>query len=324
MQPTVESKAGSDGAPNGVVVAIDMGGTKIYGTVCDPDGTIRVEQRVLSTERRNGDESRDRLMCLVTGLFATPAARKRPVLGIGIGAPGIVRAREGVVSFAPNLGWVGFPLKETLERRFGVPVFVGNDANMMALGEYGFGAGRGARSMMCIAVGTGLGGGIVIDGKLIGGHNQQAGEIGYMIPGVEFLGKRYDDLGALEQIIAGPGIALRARRKLEAMESDRAVSIKTEDVFEAARGSEAWAQDVIAETVDYLALGIANVTAILDPERIVLSGGVMQSADLLLDSIRQRLEGLLPHFPELVLSELGPRAGVLGAVMLVLTQGGRG
>jgi glucokinase len=164
--------------------------------------------------------------------------------------------------------------------------------------------------MICIAVGTGIGSGIVINGQLVRGYTYSAGEVGYMIPGREFLGKVYDTFGAMEYEAAGPGIARRG-----SLAAGREVT--TGDVFDAARRQEVWAVQIIDETLKYLALTLANSASVLDPEIIVLSGGVITAApDLFVEPLRQRIEGLTPFTPRVVASTLGSQAAALGAAAL--------
>lgn len=152
----------------------------------------------------------------------------------------------------------------------------------------------------------------------IKGHNQAAGEIGYLLPGLEFLGRRYDQFGTLESLASGAGVAVRAQQLLEQERMPVPAELTAHDVFEAARRGEVWAKQVVKETVHYLALAIANISAILNPEVVVLGGGMARSADLLIEPILGCLEGTIPFVPRLVASPLGRRAAAMGAVMLVL------
>jgi glucokinase-like ROK family protein len=306
------------------VVGVDLGGTKMFGTVADLSGTAQHEIRIAHDENGPSDHV-ERLCELIQDLLDAPRPAGQRIRGIGIGAPGITLSQEGIVTWAPSLGWRDLPLKQILEERFDRPVFVENDVNLAALGELGFGAGRGARNLVCIALGTGIGAGIVIDGALYRGHNQAAGEIGYLLPGRQFLGRCYEQFGALESLASGLGIAGRARQLLQKKSPSgqlggpsEAAPLSAEDVFAAARRGESWAQQVVSETVDYLSLAVASISCLLDPQVIVLGGGVARSADLLIEPILERLAGAIPCVPHLVASQLGRRAAVMGAIMLVL------
>lgn len=300
-------------------VGVDLGGTKMFGTIADLSGTIQHELYIAHKNDAGPSDHLERLCEAIETLLDAPRPSGQRVRGVGVGAPGVTLTPEGVVTWAPSLGWRDLPLQEILNVRFDVPVFVENDVNLAALGELGFGAGRGVQDMVCIAVGTGIGAGIIIGGALYRGHNQAAGEVCYMLPGIKFLGRRYDQFGALESLASATGIVERARQIV--MQEDVSIppeELNAEAIFAAARNGTPWAQQVVSETVDYLSLAIANVSATLNPEVIILGGGVARSADLLIEPILQRIEGAVPFVPRLVASPLGRRAVVMGAIMLVL------
>jgi len=299
-------------------VGVDLGGRRIIKKKTDLAGNIQHEVYI-PWEDMDPEDNLEQLCALIEGLLDAPGPAGQRIRGIGVGVPGVTLSPEGIITWAPSLGWRYLPLREILIERFDMPVFVENDVNLAALGELGFGAGRGVQDLVCIAVGTGIGAGIIAGGVLYRGHSQAAGEIGYLLPGVEFLGRRHDQFGALESLASGTGIAKRARQLLEQEGmSVPSEGLSAEDVFDAARRGEPWAQQVVDGTVDYLSLAIASVSAMLDPEVIVLGGGVSRSADLLIEPILHRLEGVIPSIPRLVASPLGRRAAVMGAIMLVL------
>lgn len=301
------------GAP--AIIGVDLGGTKLFGAVAALSGQIQHE--IYRPHKDEGADHLENLCRLIDQLLDAPCTTGRQVRGIGIGVPGITLSPEGIVAWAPSLNWRDLPLEKILTERFDLPVFVENDVNLAALGEWGFGAGRGMNSLVCIAIGTGIGAGIIVGGSLVRGCHQSAGEIGYMAPGVQFLGRRYEQFGALESLASGTGIAERARQLLaEQGGPSVAVGLTAEAVFNAARRGERWAQQTVTETVDWLGLTIANIAALLDPDVVVLGGGVARSADLLIPLIRQRIEGVLPFMPHIVASPLDQRAAVMGAVAL--------
>jgi glucokinase-like ROK family protein len=301
------------------VVGVDLGGTKMFGTVADLSGTIQHELYIPHQDDNGPHDYLEQLCEFIEMLLDAPRPPGQRIRGIGVGVPGFTLVPEGVVSWAPSLGWRDLPLQEILSERFDMPVFVENDVNLTAMGEWGFGAGQGAQNLVSIAIGTGIGAGIIIGGALYRGHNQAAGEVGYLLPSVEFLGKRHNQFGALESLASGLGVAERACQllKQEKMPIPRE-GLTAHDVFAAARSGEDWAQQVISETVDYLSLAIASISTLLDPEVIILGGGVARSADLLIEPILGRLEGVVPFIPRLVASPLGRRAAAMGAIMLVL------
>ena len=301
---------------NDRIIGIDLGGTKIFGGLVDPFGHIEHETYVAhgGGDAPPGDDRVfERLVEFVHTLAGEALADGCRVRGVGVGAPGITRP-DGVVVASAQLGWTEMPLGARLTQRLNLPVQVENDVNLAALGELHFGAGRGARTIVCISPGTGIGGAVIIDGKLHRGHHDAAGELGLIIPGPQFLTWRNRDWGVLEDLASGTGIAQRARAAVEQqglpIPSD---GLRAEDVFAADAEGAAWAHAIIEETIDYLAVAMANVQAVLDPERIILGGGVASAAHRLIPGIEQRLAPILPMVPLIVRSELGYRAGVLGA-----------
>jgi glucokinase len=296
------------------VIGIDLGGTKFYGALANIGGEI-LHEVSLEHHETTGEES----LALVIGMIDELLGHVRegqPIRGIAVGAPGITSNQEGTVEWAPSLDWREFPLKEYLEQHVQLPVFVDNDVNLAVLGEHWFGPGRSVQNMMLISIGTGVGAGLIIDGALYRGHSQASGEVGYLVPDIHDLGKAYTGFGALESIISGTGIGERAAKRRAG--SNGAPRPSAERVFSAARAGESWAQEIVEETIDYLALGIANINTLLDLELIVLSGGVARQSDLLIDGIYHRINGVIPRIPSIKVSQLGRRATVMGAIVLVV------
>jgi glucokinase-like ROK family protein len=305
-------------AEQSVVVGVDMGGTGIYGAVSDLGGNI-LSERSIGRRSTTAEGNYECLVELIDTLLSSPKLENRRVRGIGVGAPGITLHKEGIVKWAYSLGWRDFPLKARLTQRYGLPATVDNDANLAAMGELWFGAGQGVQNMILIVDGAGIGAGIVIDGALYRGASESSGEIGHMIPGAEFLGKSYQDFGALENAASGTGITQRARLSLQARRDPAALeAMVADDVFAAARLGQKWAVAIVDKTVDYLAIAVANLAVSFDPELIVLGGSVSSFADLLVEPILRRIEGAIPVLPRLVVSSLGLRAGVMGAITNVL------
>ena len=234
-------------------IGVDLGGTKMYGTVADLEGNVLHETYVPWTDT-GPEDSLEALCRLIGELLDVPRPLGQQMRGIGVGAPGVTLAREGIVTWAPSLGWRDLRLKQILTERFDAPVHVDNDVNLCALGELGFGAGRGVENLVCIAVGTGIGAGIIIGGSLYRGHSYSAGEVGYLLPGIEFLRQRYGQFGALESLASGTGIAERGSQHLRQPGAPLPPEgLSAQAVFESARAGEPWARLVVDETVDYLA-----------------------------------------------------------------------
>lgn len=300
------------------VIGVDLGSRSMYGCLSDLSGEILHDRTIAHKE--TPEENLSALIALIEEFLTLPRPRGQRLRGIGIAVPGIIIMPAGVVGHAPSLAWENLPLQEILTEHFDLPVFVENDINLAALGEWGYGAGRSTHSLVTISIGTGLGGGIILDGTLLRGFHQAAGEIGFMFPGKEFLGKPYADWGALESQASGSAIAARAAELLtEKTGTKPARALSAADVFDAMRDGEEWAKQIVEETADLLSIAIGNITALLDPEVIVLGGGVAQSSDILLPMIEQRLQGATPYMPLIRASELGKEASIKGAIMLVLS-----
>ena len=308
------------------IIGVDMGGTHIVGALADLGGNILQKASLPSSSGEGQKDGLEQLIKVIQHLLSNPRLEDQELRGIGIGAPSITLHQEGIVVWAASLGWKDLPLKKILEDRFQVPVFVENDVNLAALGESWYGTGKDIDDLVCVSIGTGIGAGIVIGGKLYRGYSEAAGEAGYLVPDSSYLGKHYEQFGCIETLSAGPGIV---RRALAAIERDGDTLLRelvggdlkaltAEKVFEAARSGDLLAQEVVDETVDYLSIIVANVAAILNPELIVLGGGIARSADLLIEPIRQRVEGVVPVMPLIKASELGENAAVMGAIALVL------
>jgi len=303
-----------------VVIGLDLGGTKLLGAVTDLEGNI---QKEIQNDSCSGDAQKN--LNLVHEMVQELIDSNRPsgvdILGVGVGAPGVTRAEEGIVNWAPGLGWRDFPLATRLSESFHLSVFVENDVNLATIGELDFGAGKGVKNLVCIAIGTGIGSGIVIDGALYRGQNQAAGEIGYLPPGIEYLNHHYEQFGAFESLASGKAIGERARQLLvDGGQSSLSERFGAKEVFEAARRQEPWALKIVGEAVNYLALGVAAYACMLNPDMIILSGGVSRASDLLIAPILERIEGVVPFIPKLVASSLGNRAALLGAITLILNQ----
>lgn len=300
-----------------IVVGIDLGGTNFTGAVADFGGNI-LKQQQISSHVTTGEESYRRLVDMLEELIAYARGLDGLRLrGIGVGAPGVTRHETGLVTHAPALDWYEFPLKQRLQAQFNLPIVIENDVNLAAMGEHWFGMDDYVRDMVVVMIGTGIGAGLIVDGILYRGAGEAAGEIGYMIPGREFLNKKYEGFGAFEGVASGTGIAARAR-ELFAEDDEFGEDWTAEDVFNSARAGDERAKTIVNDTVDYIAMSLAGVSALLNPAVIVLGGGVAQSADLLLEPLRQRLDGLVPIVPQLVVSRLKDRAVVLGAVASIL------
>jgi glucokinase-like ROK family protein len=295
----------------------------MVGALSDLNGEI-LERRVVPSVP--GDAGVECLITLVKELRQVSRDCGPPVRGVGIGAPSIVTTETGTVVWAPSLGWRNLALKTRLEEALGLPVFVENEVNLIALGESWQGVGQGLDNLICISLGAGIGAGIILNGQLFRGSHGAAGEVGYIIPNEACLGRPYDEFGCLESLAGSTGIVQRALTRLANGEASvlggreriEAADLSVETVLSAAREGDPLAKSVLSETLDYLSIAVANLICILDPDCIVISGDLAEFGDLFIEPIRSRLEGALPHMPDIVLSELRTDAAVLGALAIAL------
>ncbi len=298
-------------------LGLDLGGTKFYGAITDLAGTFRFE-RTVSHHGSLGEAGYRLVVDMLAELLAAAQTYNQPIMGISVGVPGVTRHQQGLVVATSNLEWYNFPLGQRLQDRFHLPVAVDNDVNLAALGEAWYGAGKACSNLIWINVGTGIGSGILIDGRLYRGAQEIAGEIGYLLPGREFLQADYPGFGALELQAAGIGLARRGAEALRQAEATPQGEVTARTVTEAYRNGEAWAVPLIEEALDYLAIAIGAAASFLDPELVVLGGGVMQSLGAFVEPLARRLAGKIPRVPPVVVSSLGARAAVLGGMISLL------
>ncbi|MFN8078808.1 MAG: ROK family glucokinase [Kineosporiaceae bacterium] len=306
-------------------IGVDVGGTKIAAGVVAADGTV-IEMVRLPTPPHDPQALEQRIGDAVIELSG-----RHPVAAVGLAVAGFVDEKRSLVRFAPNLSVSHRPLRESVGARVGLRVVVENDANAAAWGEVRFGAGQGSADVLMITVGTGLGGGIVLDGRLVRGAFGGAGEFGHvrMVPGGLLCGcgKR----GCWEQYASGSALVRRTRelvaadpaagRVLLALADGDAAQIRGTMITEAARQGDPVACEALAEVGRWLGEGIADLADVLDPEVVVIGGGVSQAGDLLLDPARQAYAEHLTgagHRPRLriVSAALGNDAGLIGAADL--------
>ncbi|CAN5614708.1 ROK family glucokinase [soil metagenome] len=306
-----------------LTVGIDVGGTKIAGAVVDERGHVLAEHRVESPAA-DAVAVEDAIAELVAEL-----ASRHEISAVGIGAAGYVDAGRTVVMFAPNIAWRDEDLGTEIHRRTGLPVVVENDANAAAWGEFAFGAAEDADDMLMVTVGTGVGGGLVLGGRLYRGAFGAAAEIGHLrvVPGGRLCG--CGNLGCLEQY--GSGSALVKETRALALTPEAAALLARADgdvlridgpmITAAAAEGDAFAVGQVAELGRWLGEAIASLTAVLDPGVVVIGGGVSEAGELLLEPVRTAFTNELTgrgHRPTLEIrtASLGNSAGVIGAADL--------
>ena len=301
-----------------VIIGIDLGGTDIYGAVTDLSGAALVEMKIPNGPA-SAEASYARLTGLIGGLLVNEKIKGRRILGIAVGTQGLTNHQDGVVLHDAIQNWLDYPLRQKLTQEFGYPVVIDNDVNLAAMGELWFGVGQNVQNLVFITIGNGIGAGIILDGSLYRSSNHLAGEIGYFLPDRASLGKRRGDFGLLESQASLTAIEDRAREILKNQNGPIShEGVSPEMIFKAMLEKQAWACGLIDEMVDYLSIAVANTSAMLDPDLIVLRSSLDQYTDLLIEPILQRIEGIVPARPRLEASRLGYQATALGAIVEVL------
>ncbi|MBA3497091.1 MAG: ROK family protein [Gemmatimonadales bacterium] len=317
------------------VLGVDIGGTNlVVGTVAE-DGSELVAAASEPTQSEAGAaDVLDRLVGLAERAIAE-TRRQRPgaeILGVGVGAPGPLDTRLGVVLLTPNLGWVNLPLRQIIRDRLGLPAALDNDANCAVLGEWWVGAARGARNAIGITIGTGIGGGLILNGALYHGASDVAGEIGHTTIDTEGRRCKCGNYGCLEAYASGPNIALRALEEIEAGAVSRLPAlvrgdlsmITAQTVYQAAADGDDLALEVVNDTAKFLGVGIGNLLNVFNPEVVVVCGGVTLAGDHLFVPLQREVarRAFKPAVAacRIVPGALEGTAGVYGAAKVFLDQ----
>lgn len=321
------------------IIGVDLGGTNIAVGALSADGEQQFGMHSVATRADLGaDAVVERIVQAVERVaedtFAATGATRDHFLGVGIGAPGPLDRASGLVILTPNLGWKNFPLRDRIADAVQLPATLDNDANCATLGEWWLGAARGTKQVVGLTIGTGIGGGLILDGRLFHGVSDVAGELGHTT--IEANGRRCGcgNYGCLEAYASGPAIAERAREALAGGEPSAMPALVGGDlsrltaavVYDAAKQGDRLAQEVVRETARLLGIGVANLLNIFNPEVVVLAGGVTQAGDQLFEPMRAevRRRAFKPAVDacRIVPGALQGNAGVIGAVATFAQQTG--
>ena len=313
----------------GVAIGVDIGGTKISVTLGNSRGKI-LAKKLIPTP--TGRKTRRGIEHLADSLAELKRRSRKKILGIGVGIPGPIDPRKGIVQRSPHMGgWGGIPLKAFLEKRLKLPVFITNDANAAALGEKVFGQGRGAQNFVYVTVSTGIGSGVILNGKLFLGASFGAGEVGHTIifPDGEKCG--CGQRGCLEAYASGTAIARFAQEQIRRGRKSRigkwvrpSRRITGEIVALAAEERDVLALEAFRRAGYFLGIGLANVINLLNPEMLILGGSVFKSSRFfwpsMSESTRRHAWPSLYRACRIVRTRLGDRVGDLGALALVFSR----
>lgn len=311
------------------LVGVDLGGTATKFAILSPDGGLIHKWEIETDNRDHGKNIVPNIGKSIKEAFQSFNVKKEEVVGIGIGVPGPVDYASGAVFHTPNLAWKDhYPLKQAIEEQTGLPSAVENDANCAALGEMWQGAGKDCKDLICITLGTGIGGGVIVGGKIVRGKGGAAGEIGHYTVDPEGSRCNCGKKGCLETIASATGIVRLALEKIENGIYDgllkekiaREGAISAKDVFEQAKNGDSLCMEVVDFAAFHLGLALANAANILNPEKIVIGGGVAKAGPFLLDKVNDAFSKFafskVRETTILSLAQLGHNAGVYGAASL--------
>ncbi len=288
------------------MIAVDLGGTRCHGALADLAGEVVEEDFRPAGE---GSEAVGALLGCVATLEARAMELAMPVRAAVVGIPALIDPASGLATAGPNVHWQGLDLLGILRERLTLPFEVDNDVSLGALGQAWRGAGRGAHSFVLISLGTGIGGAVVIDGHLIRGRHNAAGEVAYFPVG----------RGGFEGVASGTALRARAAELIAGgRPSSLATGYAVADIFTAARRGDQAGGQVVGELIGHVAAAIAGATALVDPERIILDGSIGRALEPWLDDLRSAVAAGVFRSPDIVVSALGPNATVLGAIARAL------
>ena len=318
-------------------IGVDLGGTNLRAALIDPASGERLVMRKMATPNRAGPAAV--IACvsqLIDEVIVVGHVSRGGIGGAGVGIPGLVDMERGVALLLPNIAgnWPEVMLRDVLERQIGLPVRLLNDVRAITLAEWVFGAGKGVDTMACYAIGTGIGGGVVVNGRLHLGISGSAGELGHQVVEPNGMPCNCGGRGCLEVYASGPAIAARAIQAIvqrrptcmgELVDQDLN-RITVEVVLQAARIGDEVARAIFEQAGVYLGIAVANTLLTISPRKVVVGGGVAAAGDLLLDPARRTVRERVFLMPagqvEIVPAELGDDAGLIGAALWAASGGG--
>lgn len=311
-------------------IGIDVGGTNVKIALVDENGKIIYSNSVPTYAKMGYEYTVNNIKQAIKDLMKETNTDSKTIEGIGFDFPGQVDYKTGVVKLAPNIpGWVNVPIAQMIEDEFHIPTRIDNDVRCAALGEMKFGAGQGCENFVCITVGTGIGSGLVVNGKLVRGASNAAGEIGHIkleMKDGPICG--CGDTGCLEAFASGPSIVAMAQDYIKGGKSTKFRELAGVDneitpyiVAKAAEEGDPVAKRIFEIVGEYIGIGLTSVINLLNPEKVIIGGGVAEAGDLLLNPIRKTIKEramvVAGNAVEIVPAQLGNSAGVIGASMLI-------
>jgi glucokinase len=309
------------------VIGIDLGGTKINGALADLEGKV-LSKFTIPTNASEGEEAvLGRIVEVIETVIEKANKTVEEIKTIGIGSPGPLDAKAGIIVTTPNLPFRNFQLVKPIIEKFNIPTFLDNDANVAAIGEYMLGSGKGTTNMVYITVSTGIGGGAILDGRVYRGSTSNALEVGHMTIVPDGPRCNCGNNGCIEALASGTAIARQAREAIAAgLETSLSgLDVVTSyEVYKEAQSGDKVSKDILDKSFNYLGIAVASIITSFDPEMFVIGGGVSQMGDVLFDKVQQvvnkRCFKSMSENCKIVPAGLGTDAGVMGAVALALLE----
>lgn len=311
-----------------VYLGVDLGGTAIKVGICDGDGNLLHTLEGPTENEHGSDHVLNNIALYLRKLVSDSPYSWDQVAGIGAGIAGFMDIPEGFIKLSPNLNWRNVPVKKILEEKLGKTVYIDNDANVAALGEAWGGAGRGIPNIVCYTLGTGVGGGVIVQGKIYQGFSGMAGEIGHMsiVPDLEAIHCNCGQNGCLETVSSATGIIRMANDAVNRGDKTSlsliTSSITAKHVFDAAKDGDEVALRIVKRAAYYLGRSMALISVIVNPQRYIIGGGVSKAGDILFNPIREVFNKYTTDAAkdgvDIVPAMLGNDAGVVGAAGLSL------
>ncbi|MEH6940391.1 ROK family glucokinase [Bacillus sp. JJ722] len=314
------------------LIGVDLGGTTTKLAFINLHGEIIHKWEIPTDVSDKGVHITKNIAKAIKGKLEELGQTNADVIGVGMGAPGPIDESTGIIYEAVNLGWINYPLRDQLAAATGLPVVVENDANIAALGEMWKGAGDGAKDLVCVTLGTGVGGGVIVNGNMVSGVSGAAGEIGHMTAVVENgYACNCGRSGCLETVASATGIVRVAMGNIDSNPSsslkkmlDLNGAISAKDVVTCAEDGDQYAISVLDKVCFYLGLTLANVANVLNPQKIVIGGGVSKAGDILLNNVVKYFKKYafirVRESTSISIATLGNDAGAIGAAWLVKTK----
>ena len=310
-------------------IGIDVGGTNVKIALVSDEGKIIYSNSIPTRAEMGYEYTINSMKEAIRELLKETKLETKDIEGIGFGFPGQIDCQKGIVRLAPNIpGWVNVPIAEIMEQEFGISTRVDNDVRTAALGELNYGAGIGCQNLVCITVGTGIGSGLVINGKLVRGASNAAGEIGHIkmdMTGGPLCG--CGDYGCFEAYASGPAIVTMAKEYISGGKSAKYKEMATDGIItpyivaQAALQGDAVSIQIFKQMGKIIGTGLSSVINLLNPEKIIIGGGVADAGEILLDPIRKTiLDRAMPiqaNAVQIVPAQLANTAGVIGASLLI-------